>query len=338
MMNTYSYPHRFHLESGGFIDGLTIAYHTFGSLSPARDNVLWVCHGLTANSDLTDWWPGALGPDGFIDTSRHFVVCANLLGSHYGTTGPLSVNPATGEPYYDSFPKITIRDMARVNSILAGHLGIKRIDTLIGASVGGFQALEWAVSEPERFGRLVLVATAPEASPWSIALDEAQRMAIRADGTYSERRPDAGRAGMAAARAIGLLSYRGPGGYNLTQRDTPDSSPGRDRRAVSYQQYQGEKLCRRFNAYSYVTILDAFDTHDISRGRGSMAGVLSQVAMPVLIVGIDSDIIFTPPEISGFAAMIPGCEQRQISSPMGHDGFLIETASLARIIKPFIYE
>lgn len=104
-MHTYSYPHRFHLESGDFIDGLTIAYHTFGSLSPARDNVLWVCHGLTANSDLTDWWPGAVGPDGFIDTSRHFVVCANLLGSHYGTTGPLSVNPDTGGTILRQFPE-----------------------------------------------------------------------------------------------------------------------------------------------------------------------------------------------------------------------------------------
>ena len=254
----------FPLERGGELPALRIAYHTYGEPNAARDNVVWVCHALTANSDVADWWPHTVEEGRFLDPSRWFVVCANILGSHYGTTGPLHENPATGRPWYGDFPRLTIRDMVAAHRLLASALGIGRIAALVGSSVGGFQAVEWAVEEPARFDRLVLIATAAKASPWTIAVDETQRMAIEADATFGQPRDDAGMKGLAAARAIGLLTYRGSSGYNLTQQDRvewPD-----EHRASTYQQYQGEKLCRRYNAYSYYTILDAFDTHDVGRG------------------------------------------------------------------------
>lgn len=335
-MKTFRSSQPFDLEKGGRLEELTIAYHTYGELNKKGDNAVWVCHGLTANSDVADWWPGATDAGSFLDKDKYFVVCANILGSNYGTTGPLSIEPATGESYFDRFPDITIRDMARAHMLLADHLGLSRINTLIGASVGGFQALEWAVDQPERFGKLVLIATSAKASPWSIAIDETQRMAIKADRTFGEKSPDAGRDGLAAARAIGLLSYRGPYAYNLTQKDPEDRPVEKLQRPVTYQRYQGEKLCRRFNAYSYVSILNAFDTHDVGRGRGGTRIVMSRLRMPSLVVGIDTDIIFTPDEMRLLASMLPNSTLCEISSRMGHDGFLTEHDQLKKIIKPFM--
>lgn len=325
------------LERGGALKDVEIAYHTFGTLNERKDNVVWVNHALTANSDVADWWPHTVERGCFLDPDRWFVVCANIIGSCYGSTGPLSVNPETGEPFYDSFPKLTIRDMVNAHRMLADELGIGGIHTLVGSSVGGFQALEWIAGEPERFGRLILIATDAKASPWSIAIDETQRMAILSDNSYGEHREDAARDGLAAARAIGLLTYRGPEGYNITQQDRPESCgveevPG-SHRACTYQQYQGEKLCRRFNAYSYMTILDAFDTHDIGRGRGGVAAALSRVKADTIVVGISTDLIFTVPEMKRLAAMIPGARYEQIDSAFGHDGFLVEHDKLNALLR-----
>ena len=207
MIQYFHYDKPFALELGGELPELTIAYHTFGTRNQDADNVVWVCHALTANSDVADWWPHTVEKGCFLDPDKWFTVCANIIGSHYGSTGPLSVNPATGEPYYADFPNLTIRDMARAHALLASHLGIGRIHALVGSSVGGFQALEWACGEPNRFNRLILIATDAKASPWTIAIDETQRMAIKSDGTWGQRRDDAAMAGLATARAIGLLSY-----------------------------------------------------------------------------------------------------------------------------------
>ncbi len=332
----YNHDKPFPLELGGELPELTIAYHTFGELNADGSNAVWVCHALTANSDVADWWPHTVEEGAFLDPARHFTVCANILGSHYGTTGPLSTDPRTGEPYYGDFPKLTIRDMARAHRLLADALGIKRFRALVGSSVGGFQALEWAAQEPERFERLILIATDAKASPWSIAIDQTQRMAIQADATFGERRPDAGMAGMAAARAIGLLSYRGPEGYNATQRDPDDLPAEALRRACTYQTHQGEKLCRRYNAYSYVAILDAFDTHDIGRGRGGLQQALDRLTMPAIMIGLTTDIVFTPAETRSLASRLPNCVYKEISSPLGHDGFLTEHRQLNDILVPFI--
>ncbi len=335
-VKTYSHAEPFELELGGTLSDLTIAYHTYGTLNERRDNVVWVCHALTANSDVADWWPHTVESGRFLDPDKWFVVCANILGSHYGTTGPLSVNPSTGEPWYADFPRITIRDMVAAHCVLADALGIEHIHTLVGSSVGGFQALEWIVQQPDRFGHFVLIATDAKASPWTIAIDETQRMAIMSDSTYGEPRPDAAMAGLAAARAIGLLTYRGPEGYNRTQQDAKQGITDRSHRACTYQRYQGKKLCDRYNAYSYVTILDAFDTHDVGRGRGGVAAMLARITTPTIVVGITTDIIFTPAEMRTLAAMIPGAEYREIDSPFGHDGFLVEHQQLNDMIMPFM--
>lgn len=333
MEGIYEHDGPFALESGAVLPRLRVAYHTFGKPAPDLSNVVWVCHALTANSDVADWWPHTVEPGCFLDPDRWFVVCANIIGSHYGTTGPLSENPETGEPYYSDFPLVTIRDMARAHALLASHLGIGRIHALVGSSVGGFQALEWIAEEPERFDHLVLIATDAKASPWTIAIDETQRMAIMADATYGERRPDAGMAGMAAARAIGLLTYRGGSGYNVSQPDPEDRDPlNTPPRACSYQRHQGDKLCRRFNAYSYMSILNSFDTHDIGRGRGGIPAALSRIKASTVVIGISSDIIFTPAEMRNLCSMIPGAVYAEIDSRFGHDGFLVEHEQLNRIL------
>lgn len=336
MRHYYTFPEPFELELGGKIENLTIAYDTYGTLAEGGGNAVWVCHALTANSDVADWWPHTVEKGAFLDPEKCFTVCANIIGSCYGTTGPLSVNPATGKPYYGDFPRLTIRDMARAHSLLADHLGLRRIHALVGSSVGGFQAVEWIAAEPRRFGRLVLIATDVKASPWSIAIDETQRMAIRADATWGEPTAEAGAAGLAAARAIGLLSYRGGEGYNLTQQDPESDTLPDDHRACTYQRHQGDKLVKRFNAYSYMTILDAFDTHDVGRGRGGVDAALRRICCPTMVVGLTTDIIFTPAEQREIARRIPGAVYREISSPLGHDGFLVEHGQLNAILNDFL--
>lgn len=324
------------LELGGEIKDLTIAYHTWGTLNEGKDNVVWVCHALTANSDVADWWPGTVEQGRFLDPDKHFVVCANIIGSCYGTTGPLHINPATGKPYFREFPRYTMRDIVKAHQVLADALGIERIHTLVGSSVGGFQAVEWAVSQPERFDKLVLLATDAKASPWTIAIDETQRMAIFSDATFFDDCPNGGAAGLAAARAIGLLTYRGGKGYNLTQQDDDEKYTDPLHRACTYQQYQGRKLVDRFDAYSYIAILQSFDTHNVGRGRGGVANALARIKAKTLVVGLTTDIIFSPEEMRQLAEMISFAEYREIDSPFGHDGFLVETDQLNDILIPFM--
>jgi homoserine O-acetyltransferase len=246
------------------------------------------------------------------------------------------VNPATGEAWYGDFPAFTIRDMVAAHVILARHLGVRRLSALIGSSVGGYQAIEWAASAPAFVEKLVLIATGAVSMPWMIAVNETQRMAIRADATFGERRPDAGMAGMAAARAIGLLTYRGPEGYNLTQREHDDPEKIAGFRAASYQRYQGEKLCRRYNAYSYYQILNAFDTHNVGRGRGGIDAALATITAETLLVAIEGDIVFTPEELHFMHSRLPNSELHTLTSSFGHDGFLVEHEKLNEIINPFI--
>ncbi|MCH5228525.1 MAG: homoserine O-acetyltransferase [Muribaculaceae bacterium] len=333
----FEVPGNFPLERGGSLPGIKIAFHTFGTLNEKKDNCIWVCHALTANSDVDDWWPHTVVKGGFLDPHKYFVVCANIIGSCYGSTGPLSVNPDSGEPWFDNFPKLTIRDMVKAHILLADHLKLNSIFSLIGSSVGGFQAIEWAVMQPQRFKSLVLIATAPYASPWTIAIDETQRMAIFSDKSYGEKRSDAAQDGLAAARAIGLLTYRGASGYNLTQQDHPahDDSVPHTHRACSYQRHQGDKLIKRFDAYSYIAILDAFDTHNVGRGRGGIKNALKNINIPVLTVGITTDIIFTPPEMKELSEMLPDSVYKEIESDFGHDGFLVEHTLLNYLINNF---
>ncbi len=315
----------FQLERGGALPRLELAFHTCGKRSPGSDNVVWIYHALTGNSDPATWWPDIVGEGKAIDTRKYFVVCVNVPGSCYGSTGPLSLNHATGIPYYNEFPKITIRDMTRAFRYVRKELGIDRIALAVGASLGGQQALEAAIEEPELFERLVLIATNPKHSPWGIAWNAAQRMAIEADGTMQQGRASSGRAGLAAARAIAMLSYRSYELYGTTQdRTENDADLPEVFRADSYQRYQGEKLVRRFNPFSYLALSHAMDSHDVGRGRGNIESALTRVTAETTVIGITSDGLFPVKEQRYLAENIPEAVYHEIQSPYGHDGFLIE--------------
>ena len=336
MAEVYHHGEAITLESGAVLPEVDITYDTFGTLNQAKDNVIWVCHALTANSDVADWWPHTVEEGRFLDPTRYFIVCANFLGSHYGTTSPLSVNPATGEKYYYDFPQITVRDMVKCHQLLAKHLGIERVKLLIGSSIGGFQCMEWAISEPKFMESVALIATTTCTEPWAAAFNESQRMAIRTDHTWGERRDDAGIDGMAVARSIALISYRGGAAYNATQQEENPSEASFTRRAHSYQQYQGEKLRRRFNAMSYYRLSEAVDSHNIARGRGSIAEALARIEARALVVAISSDILFPPEAHTPLREHIRDVEYHLIESEFGHDGFLVEHEKLNTIIQNFI--
>ena len=338
MAKYFTYYKPFELECGAVLPSLTIAYDTFGELNSERSNVIWVCHALTANSDVADWWPHTVEEGCFLDPAKYFTVCANFLGSHYGTTGPLSVNPATGEPWYGDFPKVTVRDMVRAHQLLAEHLGIERVKLLIGSSIGGFQCLEWSVMQPDFAEKAAFIATTPRTKPWASAFNESQRMAIEGDPTFGERSAEAGLNGMATARSIALLSYRGGMAYDKTQEDENPDEVGFERRVLSYQRYQGEKLRRRFNAYSYYRLSQAVDSHNLGRGRGSVEEVLKQIKAKSLVVAITSDILFPPSDHTVMVENIPNVEYHLIDSDFGHDGFLVEHRQLNDIILNFLKE
>jgi homoserine O-acetyltransferase/O-succinyltransferase len=322
------------LECGQVLSNLEIAYATLGTLNADQSNIVWVCHALTASAEVDAWWPGLVGEGKLYDPAHHYIICANILGSHYGTTGPLSVNPATGERYYHDFPAITVRDMVAAHEVLRKALGIERIKTCIGGSLGGQQALEWAIQQPHLIDNLVLLATNARHSAWGIAFNESQRMAIATDPTWQERRHDAGLNGMRTARSIALLSYRHYSTYGQTQSD-PDISKVDQYRASSYQQYQGEKLAKRFNAFSYWALSKAMDSHNVGRGRGGLERALAQVQAATLVIGISTDVLFPVDEQKYIAAHVPAGAYTEIASPYGHDGFLTEWEQIATVISGF---
>ena len=338
MTQFYKYDKEFELESGVKLPSLTIAYDTYGVRNEDSSNVIWVCHALTANSDVADWWPHTVEEGCFLDPDKYFTVCANFLGSHYGTTGPLSENPKTGEPWYGDFSRITVRDMVRAHQLLAEYLGIKRVKLLIGSSIGGFQCLEWSVMQPDFAERAAFIATTPRTKPWASAFNESQRMAIQSDPTFGERNAEAGLDGLAIARSIALLSYRGGMAYDKTQEDADPDEASFERRVHSYQRYQGEKLRRRFNAYSYIRLSQAVDSHNLGRGRGKVEDVLKQIKAKSLVVAITSDILFPPSDHQILIDNIPDVEYHLIDSDFGHDGFLVEHKQLNDIILNFLGE
>lgn len=331
-MNYYKYVHPFELEGGEVLPGITIAYHTYGRLNSDRSNVVWACHALTANSEVTHWWPGVVGENGPINPDKYFIVCANILGSCYGSTGPLSANPLTGNPYYRGFPAVTIRDMVKAHILLRQHLGIARIHLLMGGSMGGYQALEWAVMEKGVIGRLFLIATSGAESAWGIAVHTAQRLAIEADPSWQSPVPDAGGSGLKAARAIGILTYRNYG-IMVQQQTDPDKEKLDGFKASSYISYQGDKLVSRFNAYCYWLLTKAMDSHQLARGRGgSVEDVLRQIRQKTLLVGVTSDILCPVEEQRFMAAYMPDAALIEIDSAYGHDGFMVEGQKIATLL------
>jgi len=325
----------FAFEAGGSIASLNIVYHTSDRAYKQGDRVVWLCHALTANSDPQDWWPEMVGEGRCVDPAKDFVVCVNIFGSAYGTTGPRHFgNPESGLPKkYLDFPKFTVRDTARLFTLVRKHLGIEQVDLLVGSSIGGFHALEWAIMEGEVIRHAAFIATAPRVSPWLGAWMEVQRMAIEADPTFRVCKDiHGGEKGLEAARAISLISYRSFEGYNLTQYETDDDCLFAGR-VASYERYQGEKLVKRgFDAYSYYYLLHCVDSQNVGRHRGGVAKALAQIAAKSIVIAITSDGLFPPCEGKEWAQHIPDCQYIEIESRFGHDGFLLETEQITEIL------
>jgi homoserine O-acetyltransferase len=324
------------LESGEVLQNIHIEYHTQGTYTPETSKVIWVCHALTANAEVNDWWAGLFGKGAYFDSPEYFVVCANILGSCYGTTGPLSIDEA-GKPYLQEFPLVTPRDMAAAHAVLRQELAIEEIHLLIGSSLGGQQAQEFAFHLKNKVKNLILIATNAFHSPFGIAFNEAQRLALLADPSFVNQEIDGGRNGLIAARSIAMLSYRSYSGYQVTQHES-DSSKSDDFKAASYQRYQGAKLANRFNAYSYWTLSKAMDAHNMGRNRESVEKALSEIQARTLVIGISSDLLFPVSEQEYLATHIPKAQYITIDSEFGHDGFLVETQKLEQIINGFLSE
>jgi homoserine O-acetyltransferase len=336
LMQLFNYSEDFILENSKHLPGLTIAYKTHGILNADKSNVVWVCHALTANADPTDWWKGLVGAGSIIDPEKYFIVSANILGSCYGTTGPLSINPKTNQPYYSDFPAVTIRDMVHANILLRKHLGIQNIYLLMGGSMGGYQVLEWAMMEKNVIEHLFLIATSPSESAWGVAVHTAQRLAIEADSTWLEHRADGGSKGLKAARAIGMLTYRN---YGIYQEKQTDADPEKidDFRVSSYIIYQGDKLVKRFNAYSYWLLTKAMDSHHLGRKRGGdLIKALQSIQQKALIIGIKSDILCPLDEQRFMAEHMPNADLIEIDSAYGHDGFIIETKQITKFLEQWL--
>ncbi len=328
----------FSFEAGGSLDQLEIIYHTSPRAYKEGERVVWLCHALTANSDPLDWWPEMVGEGCWVNPDKDFVVCVNIFGSAYGTTGPRTTLHHT-TPHYTmlhnplDFPKFTVRDTARLFTLVREHLGIKQVDLLVGSSIGGFHALEWAIIEGDVIQRAAFIATAPRVSPWLSAWMEVQRMALEADPTFRACESlDGGRKGLEAARAISLISYRSFDGYNLTQYETDDDCLFASR-AASYERYQGEKLVKRgFDAYSYYYLLHCVDSQNVGRKRGGVANALAQITAKSIVISITSDGLFPPAESREWAKHIPAAKYYEIESRFGHDGFLLETDQITEIL------
>ena len=320
------------LECGEQIEKLEICYHISKEYAGAQQEaaqekkVIWITHALTANSDPTDWWDVLVGEGKFFDPRRYTIICANILGSCYGSTSPCSINPKTGKPYLLEFPKTTVRDIANCHNILLEHLGIDKVDLLIGGSVGGFQALELSIMFPRKIKNMVLLACNSRFTPWGSAFNESMRMAIMADPSPDKK------AGLAAARSIALISYRSFEGYNTTQYES-DEDCTFPQRAGSYQRYQGKKLVDRFDAYSYLSMLNLTDSHNVGRYRGGVENALKMVTANTVCVGIDSDGLFPTCEQKLMAEHVPGARYREITSAFGHDGFLLEWKQIQEVIE-----
>lgn len=335
MEYTLKYPNVFDLECGESLPELEIAYCTFGERNAAGDNVIWICHALTANADAIDWWKGLVGKGDLFDPTQYFIVCANIIGSCYGTTGPQSINPDTNRPYAKDFPLITVRDMVKAHQILQKHLDIRRIKLIMGGSLGGQQVLEWTIIDPNLFEFACILASNAQHSPWGIAFNEAQRMALRSDTSLYQEVPNAGQAGLEAARAIAMLSYRNYHTYLKTQKEETNEKI-EDFRASSYQRYQGLKLYNRFHPWAYLSLSKSMDSHNVGRGRGGIDKALKQVEARTLVISIRSDVLFPEEEQILIAEGIPDARLETIDSLYGHDGFLIETKAITEVLKPFL--
>ena len=329
-LNFFHHQDVFHLESGESLNQLTVAYNTFGELNSNKDNVIWVCHALTAHSDVSDWWEGLFGKGKIFDPKKYFIVCANILGSCYGSTCARSISPKTGQAYGVDFPNITMRDIVNAHELLRQHLGIESIDLCIGGSCGGHQVMEFAYLLKDKIKNIALLVSSARETAWAIAIHEAQRLAIQADQTWQDNDDFAGKAGLKAARGMALLNYRTFESYLDRQTDIDEKTD--NFRASSYIQYQGKKLQERFYAQSYFSLTKALDSHNIGRGRGGIKNALSSISARALVLSIDSDLLIPPSEQHVLAEHLVDSTFISLSSPFGHDGFLVESETINELI------
>lgn len=322
-----------HLESGEVLPEFNLSYTTYGQLNSDKSNVIWVIHALTGDSNAAEWWNGLIGQGKFFDPDDHFIICANLLGSCYGSTQPFSENPKTSKPYFYDFPQLTTRDLAQSLERLRIYLELDSIHSLIGGSLGGQVGLEWAYVLGDKLKNAIILASTSKTRPWVIGFNETQRMAIESDCTWGECNELSGQKGLETARAIAMLTYRHPLDLATKQAD-PDNKLD-DYRAASYLRYQGQKLAKRFNALSYWTLSKTMDSHDLGRNRGGLDEAMENIEANVLAIGVDSDLLFLPDESQYISQKVKKGTYKEITSTAGHDAFLIEFEQLSFILKSF---
>jgi len=318
-----------HLHSGEVLKDYKLSYWTNAPYREGQKIVL-ISHALTANAKADEWWSALAAEGGLFGQKDYHLICINHLGSHYGSTNPLSENPETKEAYYQDFPEISIKDLAQAQWQCLQALGYPQIDLLIGASLGGQVALELGLLLGSQCKALCLIASNAFHSAWGIAFNETQRQAITLDPTWGERQPEAGKKGMALARATALLSYRTYHAYK--QRQGREIGERGIFRAAEYQAYQGEKLAARFNAYSYWYLSKAMDSHQLGANEAQQILRLMEFHQPSLVIGIKDDLLFPWSEQEFLAQHLPNARLLELSSKDGHDGFLIEAEALAEII------
>jgi homoserine O-acetyltransferase len=344
---TFAHDKPFELVGGGSLQPVTLRYALYGELNRARDNAILVCHALSGSARVGDWWPQLFSADKLFDTTRTCVIGINTIGSCYGSTGPSSENPnRVGENYGGGFPLVTISDMVRAQAQLLNHLGVKQLHSVIGGSIGGMQALRWAVDFPERVERCIAIGVAP-LSAMGLAFNHLQRQAIRNDPAWLEgnyRQEEQPVAGLALARALAMCSYKSAELFDERFARRPDRS-GEDPHGsmagrfdvAGYLDYQGLSFTKRFDANSYLVISKAMDNFDLARGYESEEDALKRITARLLLVGISSDWLFPARDVRGLAerAQAAGvnASYAELESSHGHDGFLADAESLAAIVR-----
>jgi len=331
-LNNIKLKKTFPLELGGAIDDVNICYHTYGKLNAAKDNVIMVIHALTANSEVADWWNGLFGIGNFFDPEKYFIICANNLGSPYGTTSAKTINPKTGKRYGLKFPTITIKDTARLQLLLLEELNITNVKFLMGGSCGGNIAQEMTIISPDTFENMILLCCSAQETPWVIGIHESQRIALRADPSLQVNSAKAGQDGLRAARAMALPFYRSHISFKVRQSEDLIGKTN-DFKASSYIKYQGQKFIQRFDAHCYYKLLSVLDTHNVGRQRGGIQSALSLIQTNTLILGFDSDILIPVDEQKILREYIPFSKLEVIKSLFGHDAFLIESDKIREVIK-----
>ncbi|MEO3932589.1 homoserine O-acetyltransferase [Micrococcaceae bacterium Sec7.4] len=345
------------LESGARLPDATLGYETWGTLNPEHSNAVLIEHALTGDTHVTrgaseepGWWEQLAGPGAPVDTDKYFVVSINILGGCYGSTGPSSAAP-DGKPWGSRFPLVTLRDTTEAEARLADALGIRSWYAVLGGSLGGARALEWAVSHPERVQRCGVISVGASSTAEQIAFAQAQTLAIRQDPNfnggdyYGGPEPEAG---LALARRIAHITYRSAAelddrfGRNAQDAEAPleaGSLAGRGRYQVeSYLDHQGNKLVRRFDANSYIAITEALMSHDISRGRGAITEALAPATAEFLVAAVDSDRLYFPAQSQALADALPGdVTVHTIEAPIGHDGFLTEIGQLNDQLRQYFF-